>query len=103
MFPVPMVADKAVHRAAKLDISPSPLTSSSSFEHKYLKASGSLVICKNLNFTVKYIPVPTKRISSGGHHTKSFTKFKMFVIVSKNFIKKPPIIFRRRLIKILFI
>ena len=85
IFPVPIVADKAVHSAAKLDISPSPLTWSSSLENKYLKASGSLVICKKPNFTVKYIPVPTKRINSGGPHTKLFIKFKIFyhIIFSK--------------------
>ena len=90
MFPVPIVADKAVHNAAKLDTSPfaSSSPSSSSLTNKYLSASGNLNTCINFNLKVKYIPVPTNNISKGGPHTILSILFNTFSTPFKNSIKK---------------
>lgn len=68
ILPVPIVALKAVHRAAKLDISPSP---SSSFFIIHFNASGSFLIWSKPRRTVSSIPPAMIRTIRGTPQTKS--------------------------------
>ena len=78
MFPVPIVALSAVHKAAKLDISPLP---PSSFLIIHLSASGSLRICRTPRRTVSKIPPQRINTISGTPQTKLSTVFKNALIV----------------------
>ena len=66
MFPVPTVAERAVHNAAKLDTSPCPV--SSSF-HMYLSAAPSLETCKKRVRHVSSSPHARMSTIRGTPHT----------------------------------
>ena len=68
MLPVPIVAERAVHKAPKEVTSPSP---PSSFFTIYFKAKGSLRIWVNPNLKVKNIPPAIIKTIKGVPHTKS--------------------------------
>ena len=78
ILPVPMVAERAVQRAAKLEISPS--FPSLSLERRYLNASGNLEICSPFKRTVKKIPVARIMTIRGIPQTKSSMATRMLLI-----------------------
>ena len=74
IFPVPIVAAKAVVNAENGDTSPSPLLFVlDSLLNVFLIAQGRFLQVKKLQRIVKRIPVPTRRTSITGPHTKAST------------------------------
>ena len=72
IFPVPIVAARAVIKAEKGDISPVPLfLVLASLLNTLFKAYPKLRHVKNPILIVKKIPVPTKSINITGPQTKS--------------------------------
>ena len=67
MFPVPTVAARAVHRALKESMSPSPWFSA---EKISFKDRGSRNTWRKPSRKLRKIPVPTRRTSKGGPQTK---------------------------------
>ena len=74
IFPVPIVAAKAVVNAENGDTSPFPLLFVlDSLLNVFLIAQGRFLQVKKLQRIVKRIPVPTRRTSITGPHTKAST------------------------------
>ena len=74
IFPVPIVAASAVVNAENGDTSPSPLLFVlDSLLNVFLIAQGRFLQVKKLQRIVKRIPVPTRRTSITGPHTKAST------------------------------
>ena len=72
MFPVPMVAAKAVVSAENGDTSPSPLlVVLASLLNVLFNAYPKFLQGLNFNLTVRNTPVPTSNINITGPHTKS--------------------------------
>ena len=67
MFPVPTVAARAVHRALKESMSPSPLFSALKIS---FRERGRWRTCRNPSRKLRKIPVPTSSTRSGGPQTK---------------------------------
>ena len=98
ILPVPMVADNAVHSAAKLDTSPS--SPDFSLAIKCLIAWGSFVICKKRSLAVRKRPVARMRTIRGMPQTKSSTVVRKLLIMSNIFplLPSPLVTSYRRLI-----
>ena len=85
ILPVPTVAAKAVHKALKLSISPSPLFSAVKIS---FKACGNLKNWINCNRIVSIKPVPIKSTNKGGPHTKLSILFNTSVIIVSSLLNK---------------
>ena len=83
IFPVPMVAARAVVRAENGETSPVPrLFVLASLLNVFLNAQGRFLQVRKLHRTVRSTPVPTKRTSITGPHTKESICDTMLLIFS---------------------
>ena len=84
IFPVPIVAAKAVVKAEKGETSPSPFFSLASLLNTLLMAYGRLRQQSAFVLIVRKIPVPTNKSSITGPQTTSSIRWSTFASVSVN-------------------